>query len=165
MPERSQRSAPAVRMRAAATSTDSPNLNLRITVDQPPPGVAFGIQIGKDRFELPRPGSKGALLFEFSVRLGPGAGPPRLLGPAVQGPPAARFVYITSGKRAGQPDSFYDRRAKIPLAGISRALIKKHLEARGSRLEFRMAGSGRGGGPTCGSVRPADEDDWRIVPR
>src|SRR3954471_16869912 len=94
--------------------TADPELALRIIVRQPPRGVAFAVQYGRDELVPPSAPATDALVFDFTVRVGSaggGAGP-RLLGPFVQGPPSARFVYVTSGTRAGQPTSKWDRRAK-----------------------------------------------------
>ena len=51
------------------------------------------------------------------------------LGPFTQGPPASRFVYVNSGTMAGENATPWTRRAKIPLAGITNAMVKKALAA------------------------------------
>jgi hypothetical protein len=102
----------------------------------------------------------GALVFDFPVRIAKQAsGLPNFLGPYTQGPPAARFVYVNSGTLAGQPDSCWTRRAKVPLTSITWTLID---EARtgDSLLEIEINGTGRDGGPTCGSVRLSS--GWRV---
>ena len=102
------------------------------------------------------------MTFEFEVRVGTRArGEPNFLGPFVQGPPAGRFVYINSGTLAGQADSIWTRRAKVPLTGITRALIERARVA-GSTLEAEIAGTGRDGGPACATV-PLMSDGWRVA--
>ncbi|MEO8580143.1 MAG: DUF5990 family protein, partial [Gemmatimonadales bacterium] len=76
-----------------------------------------------------------------------------------QGPPSARFVYVTSGRRAGQDNTPWDRRAKIPLAGISASMIQAALGASGVRIETEMPGTGSDGGPTCATVKAIV---WRV---
>ena len=56
------------------------------------------------------------MTFELEVRVGTRSdGQPNFLGPFAQGPPADRFVYINSGTLAGQAESEWTRRAKVPL--------------------------------------------------
>jgi hypothetical protein len=90
-------------------------------------------------------------------------GYPTLLGPVTQGPPTGRFVYLNSGQRAGQADYCWDRRAKVPLAGITQQLIDRAREQPGARLEARVLGTGLDGGPACATV-PLLEGGWRILP-
>ncbi|HKP37759.1 MAG TPA: DUF5990 family protein [Pyrinomonadaceae bacterium] len=62
----------------------------------------------------------GDLEFEFTVTAKPGKdGSPNFLGPLVQGPVGERFVYINIGAYAGQTDTCWSRRLKIPLSGIT----------------------------------------------
>ena len=100
-------------------------IRLRFIVTDPVPGVALALQSG--RFDLGAPTSvtASAVTFECAVEAcQPVAGGPVVCyGPVTQGPPAARFVYITVGTRAGQPNSPYERRAKIPLTGITPELF------------------------------------------
>jgi len=140
-------------------------LRLRIVVLDPPPAVRFALQVGKSELRDPDRASKHALTFEFEVRVDGtvGVGAPRFLGPAVQGPPTARFVYITSGNRAGDATSIWDRRAKVPLSSITMDQIDAAMKACGL-LEARIAGTGRGGGPACASV-PLENGHFSVVAR
>ena len=143
------------------TSRQDPELPLRITVRRPPNGVKFAVQRGSAELLEPSDRSSDALVFDFTVRVGatpPGAAP-RFLGPFTQGPPSARFVYVTSGRRAGQENTPWDRRAKIPLAGITEPMIESALSASGARIETEMAGTGSDGGPTCATVKAIV---WRV---
>jgi len=72
-------------------------------------------------------------------------------------------VYINTGVRAGQPDSCWDRRAKVPLGGITSDLIAAAL-AGDVALEARIEGTARDGGPACATV-PLLGDGWRLVPK
>ncbi|TAH35273.1 MAG: hypothetical protein EYC70_13415 [Planctomycetota bacterium] len=76
----------------------------------------------------------------------------RFLGEFAQGPPAARFVYVSSGARAGQGGSCWDRRAKVPLGGITPEQARRVLAGEGLVLEARIGGTARDGGPMCGAV-------------
>jgi hypothetical protein len=138
-------------------------LALRIVVRRPPRGVPFAVQRGRDELLPPKAPATDPLVFDFSVRVGVTSGEagPRLLGPFVQGPPSARFVYVTSGTRAGQSGSPWNRRAKVSLTGITAALVERALAEPGTRLETTFEGTGKDGGPTCASVPSVV---WRIVP-
>ena len=130
-------------------------LPLRIVVEQPVPGVALVLQRGTSaKATLVRPAqvSADALVFDLEVTLGgsTAAGGPRLLGPFVQGPPAARFVYIAIGASAGQIGSPWQRRAKVPLGGIGWQSIE--ALAPGERLTAHIAGTARDGSPACATV-------------
>lgn len=138
------------------------DLRLRIIVVSPPPGVRFQLQRGKGDLEPAARASAGTMTFELDVRVSTRpAGEPNFLGPFVQGPPAGRFVYINSGTLAGQADSCWTRRAKVPLTGITWALIKR-ARAAGSVLETEVAGTGRDGGPACATV-PLKSGGWRVA--
>jgi hypothetical protein len=137
---------------------------LRITVIQPPPGVAWAVQSGRDELIMPREHTEALMVFDLTVRLGTPRpdGQPTLLGPVTQGPPAGRFLYVNSGRRAGQADSCWDRRAKVSLTGITRELVESVRQHPGARLEARIAGTGRDGGPACATV-PLLDGGWRII--
>ena len=137
-------------------------LPLRITVIHPPRGVTFRLQRGRTDLVPPTDASEERLAFDFKVRIGERPdGMPNLLGAFAQGPPAGRFVYVNSGTSAGQLDSCWTRRAKVPLAGITWELIEQVLSNPNAVLEARIAGTGRDGGPACATVRLL-ESGWRI---
>src|ERR687892_499872 len=94
-------------------------VSLRILVISPAPGVMYALQREKADLVQQVKAGEGNLTFELTVRVG-GAGEPtpNFLGPFVQGPKGARFVYINSGTMAGQKDSCWTRRAKVRLQGI-----------------------------------------------
>lgn len=132
-------------------------VDLRIVVVSPPPGVTFSLQGKPGELIDPIQSDGGDIAFDFSVRLGPPLpdGRPRFLGKLVQGPPTARFVYVCSGTMAGDAQSCWTRRAKVPLAGIGEELLRS-----GRRLEARIQGRARDGGPACATV-PLLGGGWR----
>lgn len=137
---------------------------LRVVLVAPPDGVRWVLQLGRDDHAAPRAATAEHVVLETTVTLAPGRGdaPASLRGPAVQGPPAARFLYACSGKRAGDVASPWDRRAKVPLAGITPALVAECARTPGGWLEARVAGTNRDGGPACASV-PLLDGGWRVV--
>ena len=139
----------------------SPEVVLRIEVVAPPAGVVFAMQRGRDELVPPISISTEALLFELSVRVADlNVQPPRLLGPFAQGPVGARFIYINSGTFAGQPESCWTRRAKVPLFGISRSMLECAVARAGSVLQASIRGIARDGGPACASVQLLR--DWTL---
>ncbi|HZJ47326.1 MAG TPA: DUF5990 family protein [Pyrinomonadaceae bacterium] len=128
---------------------------LRITVVDPPAGVLFAIQKGKSEVVTPILANGSDLSFDFSIRVQERAdGSPNFLGPFVQGPTSARFVYVNSGTLAGQWDSCWTRRAKVGLREINWKLIKSVTNKPGGVLEVKIFGKTRDGGPVCASVKP-----------
>ena len=87
-----------------------------------------------------------------------GKSAPTLNGPFVQGPPAERFVYLDIGTYAGQTDTQWSRRLKVPLAGITAKMVE---QVSGSAvLEASVPGTGRDGGPNCATVK--DFSGWSL---
>ncbi len=140
------------------------DLTLRILVINPPPGVAWAVQSGRTELIKALEQSAGQIVFEVRVRLGAtrSDGKPALLGPVTKGTPASRFLYANSGTGAGQADSCWDRRAKVPLTGITRQLIERVQRSPGVRLEARFMGTGRDGGPACATVALLG-GGWRVI--
>lgn len=137
-------------------------LPVRIAVRDPLPGVALALQSGRDERVRPATTTDTVVTFDFTVRvdLPADGGPPRFHGPFTQGPPRERFVYIGVGKRAGQPGSCWDRRAKVPLDGITADQVREVLE-RGGVLRVSFAGRGKDGTPTCATVK-LPPDAWAV---
>jgi len=137
---------------------------VRIVVEAPPGAVAFAVQRGRDELLPPCRVSTKAQVFEFELRLGKAKnnGQPNFLGAYAQGTPAARFVYINSGQRAGQQDSCWDRRAKVMLSGIDAALLQRAAVGPRRTLEARFAGTGSDGGPACATV-PLLGGGWQLA--
>ena len=131
-------------------------LTFRIILESPPPGVDFGLQKGRgnDYEVVQKQRSKtGDLRFEFDARVKEGKdGSPTLLGPFVQGPSDARFVYIDIGTYAGQTDTPWSRRLKIPFRDITWDLVKE--ATRGKQvIETHVPGTAKDGSPTCATVK------------
>jgi hypothetical protein len=141
----------------------SMEIAFRIRVLDPPRGVVFRMQRGRTELVPPARESATSITFDFTLRveLDRPAVRGRLLGPFAQGPPAARFVYVNSGKHAGQPDSPWDRRAKVSLMTITPALIEEALASRDAVIEAEIAGTGRDGGPACATVPLLS--GWRVA--
>ncbi|HEX6729220.1 MAG TPA: DUF5990 family protein [Pyrinomonadaceae bacterium] len=139
-------------------------VTLRIVLEKPPAGVDFGVQKGHgndyETFQTQR--SKDTdLQFEFVVRVKEGNdGQPNFLGPFAQGPANARFVYLDIGTYAGQKNTPWSRRLKIPLASITRQMIDK-AACSSQAIEARVPGTGGDGGPTCGTVKRFD--GWKLT--
>ena len=134
-------------------------LTCRIVLEAPPPGVDFALQVGRgSKFELTqKQRSTGKdLRFDVSVSIREGAdqAQPDWGGPAVQGPKGQRFIYISSGTYAGQLATPWGRRLKVPLVGITTAMVKRVLADERSRLESRVPGTAKDGGPNAATVKP-----------
>lgn len=141
-------------------------VRLRIVLVAPPVGVDFGIQEGKgnDYTTIQKQRSKdGDLTFEFTVTIKDNRedGLPNFLGPLTQGPTTGRFIYINIGKLAGQSDSCWERRIKVPLGGSTWDMIEKASTK--LVLEARLPGTGKDGGPTCATVKPTE--GWKVCRR
>ena len=88
-------------------------VTLRVTIEGPVPGVALAVQRGRDAFVAPVRAGAEAVTFQVSAEVRERSdGTLVLAGAEVQGPPAARFLYIAVGTRAGQPASPWERRAR-----------------------------------------------------
>jgi len=142
-------------------------LTLRIVLEKPPAGVDFGVQKGKgndyETIQTQRFQGKD-LSFEFTVRvkIDSKASAPNFLGPFVHGPTGERFIYIDIGSCAGQTGTHWSRRLKIPLKSITSEVIEAAVADDRLRLEARVAGTGKDGGPTCGTVKPFA--GWNLTP-
>lgn len=146
------------------TPSAQQEIPLRITLVGPPPGVTFCLQRGRDELVSQQRSTGAPLSFDFTVRVkSAGGGTLNFLGPFTQGPPVSRFVYVNSGTMAGESGTPWTRRAKIPLAGITPAMVKKVLAAPSARIEARIPGTARDGGPACATCRPIGAG-WSVVP-
>ncbi|SOD91851.1 DUF5990 family protein [Spirosoma fluviale] len=140
-------------------------LTLRIRLESPTVGVDFGLQNGSGHnYDILQKQKSAAqdLCFECTVVAKLGAdNQPDFTGPLVQGPPANRFVYINIGKSAGQFDSIWSRRLKVPLRGITAEIVYQTTANSAMLLETNVPGTGKDGGPTCGTVKPFN--GWHIA--
>lgn len=133
-------------------------VSLRIILEKPPTGVAFGLQKGSgNQYETVQTQSSNSedLQFECTVQVKEEKDEaPNLLGPFVQGPKNGRFIYIGIGTHAGQLGSIWSRRLKIPLQGITWEMIAQTLANPDLILETRVPGTGKDGTPNCATVKP-----------
>ena len=140
-------------------------LTLRIVLERPPKGVDFGLQKGRGRayatVQKQRSETRD-LAFEFTVgvKAGQREATPTFVGSFVQGPPGQRFVYIDIGTYAGQGDSCWSRRLKVPLSGITMDMINAEAV-----LEARVLATGRDGGPSCATVKLIDGWKLQLAPQ
>ena len=139
-------------------------MNFRVILQSPPPGVDYGLQKGGgSNYEVTQKqrSETGDLRFEFDARVKEGKdGQPVFLGPFVQGPPHERFVYLDIGTYAGQSDTPWGRRLKIPLRGITWNEVK-HASRGTNLLETRVPGTAKDGSPTCATVKPFA--GWKVT--
>jgi hypothetical protein len=142
---------------------NEPEVPFRIVVEDAPRDIAFAVQLGRSQLLPPREGGS-VLVFEFRLRVKPGVSAGAVfLGPAAQGPPGDRFVYVNSGTSAGQQGSPWTRRAKLKLGTLDRALVDRVLGDPGLVLEGRVPALGGDGGPVCATTRLFS--GWRAVRR
>ena len=138
-------------------------MNCRIVLETPPPGVDYALQKGRgsasETAQTQR--SDGSdLRFEFTVGARTAGSSTDFRGPFIQGPAGGRFVYIGIGAFAGQADTPWSRRLKIPLKGITPDMIRRASAAKAAVLEARVQGTGRDGTPACASVK--DFGGWHL---
>jgi hypothetical protein len=137
----------------------------RIVVVAPPAGVAFALQRGRQELSGVAKSSGTDLQLDFTFFVARGAdGVLRFSGDFVQGPSGGKFVYVTSGARAGQVGSPWTRRAKVGLQTLSWATVEQVTQESGSTLQARIAGLSRDGGPACATV-PLLDEGWTVIRR
>ena len=140
------------------------SLALRIIVVDPPPNILWALQLGQEEIVKPSSMSKNRISFDFTVDVveGDSKGAFRLGGPAVQGRPGKRFVYLRMGAYAGQAGIAAGWRAKIGLEGITRNLLDAVRAKRAGVLEVQFIGTGPRGGPACATV-PLLGEGWHVA--
>lgn len=132
-------------------------ITLRVTIEDPVPGVAYSLQDGKSTPVGAVVATDGPLSFDVPVRIAPG---PRFLGEFVRREgPERRFVYIAIGAQAGDHASPWSRRVKIDVHDLPAALLEQALA--GAVLEGRLPGRAKDGGPSCATLKPLG--GWRVV--
>jgi hypothetical protein len=125
-------------------------IRLRLTIDDPVPGVAYSLQTRKSEPVGAVVAGDGPLSFDVPVRVAPG---PRFLGEFVRSEgPERRFVYIAIGAQAGDAGCAWSRRAKIDIHTLPHDLLDRALA--GEVLESRLPGRDKDGGPACATLRP-----------
>jgi hypothetical protein len=145
-----------------ARATAQHQLRLRLIVVEPAPGVTICVQQGRCDLLSPSRANAREAVFDFDVRVGARPnGAPNFLGDFAQGPADGRFLYLNAGVLAGQSDACWQRRAKIPLTGITWQQIEDAVK-RQRPLEARIQGRGRKGDPVCASV-PLLGGGWQLA--
>jgi hypothetical protein len=141
------------------------DVKLKIILLSPPPGIDYGLQKGSgsvyETIQKQRPGL-GDLYFECEVGVkGDNSKDhvPDFRGPFVQGPVGGRFIYLDMGALAGQENQL-SWRLKIPLVGITWAMINQLDIDPAAFLETRVPGTGKNGAPNCATVKPFD--GWAV---
>jgi hypothetical protein len=142
------------------------DLPIRLVLVAPTPGVDFGIQRGGgSHYEtlFVQQVKHGDIIFDFSLRVTENRKDslPNFKGSFVQGSPANRFIYVDVGTYAGQKDTQWSRRMKVPLQGITWALIRQATNKPGCKLLGRIAGKGKDGGPNCATVELLGH--WEVI--
>lgn len=141
-----------------------PLLLLQLQVLHAPVGVALALQQGTTALLLPVSEDPERLVFHTEARVVPATGQAgfRLHGPCVHGRGDDRFLYLNAGTYAGQADSCWSRRAKVPLPVLPAALVEQALAAPGHGFAARMWGRAGDDGPACASIRLLDAG-WCLV--
>ena len=141
-------------------------LTLQIILTSPTTAVDFGLQKGTgnnyETVQKQRSTSQN-LSFKFTVIVKGDKqkdAEPKFSGSFVQGPSGDKFVYIDIGTYAGQTNTKWARRLKIPLHGITWDQIDKINSNPEFILECCVPGTGKDGGPNCATVKPFD--GWQL---
>lgn len=122
------------------------------------------MQSGRTDLVPPTSASAAEVCFDCAVRVVElDDGTPNFLGAFTHGPPSARFLYINAGRQAGEANTCWDRRAKIPLGAITMAQVHDAL-GEDCALVVRINGRAKDGGPVCATVK-LPEGAWRVARR
>lgn len=139
-------------------------ITLQIILMKLPPNVVFGLQNGAGnnyKTVQKQISINNDLAFTFGIHVKGDRSKdklPKFSGPFVQGSADNKFVYIDIGTYAGQSDTIWSRRLKIPLTGIT----WQDIDSLSSKaiLQTDVPGTGRDGGPNCATVKPFT--GWQI---
>jgi hypothetical protein len=131
-------------------------IRVRLTIDDPVPGVRYSLQKDDMPFE-PATAGDGPISFDVPITLHDDG---RMTGPFVRREgKERRFVYIRIGIAAGDHATTLNRRAKIDVHDIPPGLLDRARA--GAVLEVGLPGRGKDGTPACATVRPVR--GWRAV--
>ena len=132
-------------------------IQIRFVLENPIEGIDYGIQKGKGKdfetIETQRSDGRD-LTLEFLLPVDQKEGHPNFTGPISQGPTSGRFVYVDIGRYAGQTNTDHGARMKVPLEGISWAMVDEVLGADGF-LVARLPGE------QTATTHPID--GWKVV--
>jgi hypothetical protein len=135
----------------------------RIVVKNPALGVDYALQEGKgSNFSaVQKQRSTGkVIVFDFKIKCKIADNRFSLLGKFVQGTSSDKFIYVDIGTFAGQINSIWSGRLKVPLTGITQNMIQSALAEDGVSIEATVPGQGKDGRPNYGTVKPFD--GWRL---
>lgn len=113
--------------------------------------VHVGVQVGRDPSHLV-PADNVQAKWEVDVDVVDRDGTNDFRGPAVQGRPGDRFIYLTWGDLGADTEFEMFRRAKLMLNGIDDSTIRTALGT--GQLVARIDLTGSDGGPRCARVDP-----------
>lgn len=136
---------------------DQTTITLRLTIDDPVPGVTYSLQDAKNLPVGAVVATAAPISFDVPVRVAPG---PKFLGNFVRREgPQRRFIYIAIGGQAGDKSTHWSRRVKIDIHNLPAALLDKALA--GQVLEAVLPGRDKDGGPACATQKPLK--GWRVA--
>lgn len=143
-------------------------ITLGIILKRPTPGVDFALQKGGGRkyetVQKQRSYPNADLKFDFAVTVRSDKdGDPDFFGPFVHGIRGDRYVYIDIGTYAGQTNTVWSRRLKVPLTCITWDLINS-----GSTLVGKIPGTSKDGAPSCAYAWRKQFDppwQWKAINR
>lgn len=135
-------------------------VTLKIVLLEPTAGVVYGLQKGSGNHYVTvqkQQSLSGDLIFYLEVKIKGDRKSdelPIFSGNFVQDSADKKFIYIDIGTCAGQQDSAWSRRLKIPLYGINRGNIDQLTADANSIMETHVPGRRRDGSPNCATVKP-----------
>jgi hypothetical protein len=144
-------------------------LGLRIHVIEPLPDLAYCLQYGKAasakklEYQL---SSSGDLTFELEVNAKQGKvkGSTNFTGPYTQGPPTARFFYLSLGQITDDGEPTWSGRVKVPLANVPWQQVERVLSNPELLLEASFQGTKENGSIAAATV-PLLGGGWDVSPR
>ena len=141
-------------------------VSLRIVIVNPPENVNFCLVDDADNpvSVIRSTGADISLDFEAIVKPNRRTGAPDFTGAFARGTPSKRFLYVNIGRLADQPDSPWDRRAKIWISDVSWETVKEVASDPNKVLIARYMGKGEDGSPSC-ATRDLLDDTWIIGQR
>jgi len=138
----------------------------RIVIVNPPEDVNFCLADDEDNLvSVTRSaGADISLDLEAIVKPNRRTGAPNFTGKFAMGTPSKRFFYVNIGKFAGQPDSPWERRAKIWISDVSWETVKEVASDPSKILVARYMGRDKDGSPSC-AARDLLDGTWAIGKR
>ena len=144
-------------------------ITLQIILTRPTPDVLYALQKGAgNNYETVQKqmAASDDLSFKFTIKVKGDRSKdklPKFSGSYVQGPSDNKFVYIDIGTYAGQTNTIWSRRLKIPLTGITWEDVESYTRNPNSIMETQVPGTVKDGSPNCATVKPFT--GWHISNR